>query len=108
LQRNFRSRQQTSHGSELDALTFRKYRSLFSILFDFSDERGDVIFISTRPAVVVCRIAKELAMSHTALARQVEGLTSSVTFQAILPTAGRILISMIFLLSGFSSFLHRQ
>jgi putative oxidoreductase len=41
-------------------------------------------------------------MSHTALARQVEGLTSSVTFQAILPTAGRILISMIFLLSGFS------
>jgi putative oxidoreductase len=41
-------------------------------------------------------------MSHPAIARQVEDLTSSVGFQAVLPTAGRVLISLIFLLSGLS------
>jgi putative oxidoreductase len=41
-------------------------------------------------------------MSHTAIARQVEDLTSSVAVQAVLPAVGRILISLIFLLSGLS------
>ena len=41
-------------------------------------------------------------MSQIAIARQVEDLTSSAAVQAILPAAGRVLISLIFLLSGFS------
>lgn len=42
-------------------------------------------------------------MSQTAtITRQVEGLTSSVAVQAVVPTVGRILISLIFLLSGIS------
>ena len=41
-------------------------------------------------------------MSLTAIARQVEDLTSSIAVQAVLPTAGRVLISLIFLLSGLS------
>lgn len=41
-------------------------------------------------------------MSQTAIARQAEDLTSSVAVQAVLPTVGRILISLIFVLSGLS------
>ncbi|AOF94257.1 DoxX family protein [Sinorhizobium sp. RAC02] len=41
-------------------------------------------------------------MSHTAIARQVEDLASSAAVQAVLPTAGRILISLIFVLSGLN------
>lgn len=41
-------------------------------------------------------------MSNTAIARQVEDMASSVTVQAVLPAAGRILISLIFVLSGLS------
>jgi putative oxidoreductase len=41
-------------------------------------------------------------MSHITIARQVEDLTSSAAVQAVLPALGRVLISLIFLLSGFS------
>lgn len=40
--------------------------------------------------------------SHIATARQTEDLASSATVQAVLPAIGSILISLIFLLSGFS------